>query len=42
MRSHVRRPGESGSPHPVDGTALRDGTLSAVLEPPSWNVIPLA
>lgn len=28
-------------PHRVDGTALRDGTLSAVLEPLSWNVIRL-
>ncbi|MFD7706617.1 alpha-N-arabinofuranosidase [Streptomyces sp. NPDC059786] len=33
---------ERVAPHPVDGTALRDGTLSAVLEPMSWNVIRLA
>ncbi|GHA09585.1 hypothetical protein GCM10010345_12710 [Streptomyces canarius] len=30
------------TPHPVEGTALRDGTLTAVLEPLSWNVIRLA
>ncbi|GGN56546.1 alpha-N-arabinofuranosidase [Streptomyces albiflavescens] len=29
------------TPHPVEGTALQDGTLSAVLEPLSWNVIRL-
>ncbi|MFE8943745.1 alpha-N-arabinofuranosidase [Streptomyces sp. NPDC007856] len=29
-------------PHPVEGAALTDGTLSAVLEPLSWNVIRLA
>ncbi|MGW1804278.1 arabinosylfuranosidase ArfA [Streptomyces sp. NPDC002078] len=29
-------------PHPVEGTALADGTLTAVLEPLSWNVIRLA
>ncbi|GAA2128812.1 alpha-N-arabinofuranosidase [Streptomyces synnematoformans] len=29
-------------PHPVPGTTLRDGTLSAVLEPLSWNVIRLS
>ncbi|CAL9440032.1 alpha-N-arabinofuranosidase [Streptomyces sp. enrichment culture] len=28
-------------PHPVDGTALGDGRLTAVLEPLSWNVIRL-
>ncbi|MEU3933201.1 alpha-N-arabinofuranosidase [Streptomyces sp. NPDC029044] len=33
---------ERVAPHPVDGTDLRDGTLSAVLEPLSWNVIRLA
>ncbi|MEU8029265.1 hypothetical protein AB0C13_11610 [Streptomyces sp. NPDC049099] len=27
------------TPHPVEGTALKDGTLTAVLAPPSWNVI---
>ncbi len=30
------------TPHPVEGTALTDGTLTAVLEPLSWNVIRLA
>ncbi|GGW18454.1 alpha-N-arabinofuranosidase [Streptomyces capoamus] len=30
------------TPHAVAGTALRDGTLTAVLEPLSWNVIRLA
>ncbi|UFR04651.1 alpha-N-arabinofuranosidase [Streptomyces sp. Go40/10] len=30
------------TPHPVHGTALTDGTLTAVLEPLSWNVIRLA
>ncbi|GAA4794680.1 alpha-N-arabinofuranosidase [Streptomyces ziwulingensis] len=29
-------------PHEVAGTALRDGTLTAALEPLSWNVIRLA
>ncbi|MGW0210797.1 arabinosylfuranosidase ArfA [Streptomyces sp. NPDC003233] len=29
-------------PHPVEGAALTDGTLTAVLEPLSWNVIRLA
>jgi alpha-N-arabinofuranosidase len=29
-------------PHPVEGTAVADGTLTAVLEPLSWNVIRLA
>ena len=33
---------ERVAPHAVDGTALQDGTLSAVLEPLSWNVIRLA
>ncbi|MET7679764.1 alpha-N-arabinofuranosidase [Streptomyces sp. NPDC005423] len=33
---------ERVAPHPVEGTALRDGTLTAVLEPLSWNVIRLA
>ncbi|MER5602551.1 alpha-N-arabinofuranosidase [Streptomyces sp. NPDC002265] len=28
-------------PHPVEGTVLTDGTLTAVLEPLSWNVIRL-
>ncbi|WP_406837140.1 alpha-N-arabinofuranosidase [Streptomyces sp. AHU1] len=30
------------TPHPVEGTMLRDGTLTAVLEPLSWNMIRLA
>ncbi|MGW5665308.1 arabinosylfuranosidase ArfA [Streptomyces sp. NPDC003758] len=30
------------TPHQVSGTTLSDGTLSAVLEPLSWNVIRLA
>jgi alpha-N-arabinofuranosidase len=30
------------APHPVEGTAVADGTLTAVLEPLSWNVIRLA
>ncbi|MFM9373159.1 alpha-N-arabinofuranosidase [Streptomyces sp. Da 82-17] len=30
------------TPHPVTGTTLADGTLTAVLEPLSWNVIRLA
>ncbi|KUL74969.1 MULTISPECIES: alpha-N-arabinofuranosidase [unclassified Streptomyces] len=29
-------------PHPVEGAAVRDGRLTAVLEPLSWNVIRLA
>jgi alpha-N-arabinofuranosidase len=33
---------ERVTPHPVEGTALVDGTLTAVLEPLSWNVIRLA
>ncbi|GAB2842392.1 alpha-N-arabinofuranosidase [Streptomyces deserti] len=33
---------ERVTPHAVQGTALKDGTLSAVLEPLSWNVIRLA
>ncbi|MEU1038445.1 alpha-N-arabinofuranosidase [Streptomyces sp. NPDC005551] len=33
---------ERVAPHPVEGTTLRDGTLHAVLEPLSWNVIRLA
>ena len=33
---------ERVAPHPAEGTALRDGTLTAVLEPLSWNVIRLA
>jgi alpha-N-arabinofuranosidase len=32
---------ERVTPHPVEGTTLRDGTLSAVLEPLSWNMIRL-
>ncbi|MFD9460485.1 alpha-N-arabinofuranosidase [Streptomyces sp. NPDC060027] len=32
---------ERVTPHPVEGTTLRDGTLNAVLEPLSWNVIRL-
>nr|BFD85026.1 alpha-N-arabinofuranosidase [Streptomyces sp. Xyl84] len=30
------------TPHPAEGTALSDGTLTAALEPLSWNVIRLA
>ncbi|WP_306186894.1 alpha-N-arabinofuranosidase [Streptomyces sp. MK5] len=33
---------ERVTPHPVEGTALTDGTLTATLEPLSWNVIRLA
>jgi alpha-N-arabinofuranosidase len=33
---------ERVTPHTVDGTTLQDGTLTAVLEPLSWNVIRLA
>ncbi|WP_137991765.1 alpha-N-arabinofuranosidase [Streptomyces vilmorinianum] len=33
---------ERVTPHAVDGTTLRDGSLHAVLEPLSWNVIRLA
>ncbi|XUL87903.1 alpha-N-arabinofuranosidase [Streptomyces galilaeus] len=33
---------ERVAPHRVEGTALQDGTLTAVLEPLSWNVIRLA
>ncbi|WP_312870793.1 alpha-L-arabinofuranosidase C-terminal domain-containing protein [Streptomyces himalayensis] len=33
---------ERVTPHQVSGTTLSDGTLSAVLEPLSWNVIRLA
>ncbi|MGP4085094.1 hypothetical protein [Streptomyces sp. KR55] len=33
---------ERVTPHPVEGTALQDGRLTAVLEPLSWNVIRLA
>ncbi|MET7472886.1 alpha-N-arabinofuranosidase [Streptomyces sp. NPDC005648] len=33
---------ERVAPHTVEGTALTDGTLTAVLEPLSWNVIRLA
>lgn len=33
---------ERVAPHAVEGTALTDGTLTAVLEPLSWNVIRLA
>ncbi|MFE0509967.1 alpha-N-arabinofuranosidase [Streptomyces sp. NPDC058964] len=33
---------ERVAPHPAEGTALRDGRLTAVLEPLSWNVIRLA
>ncbi|WP_406329665.1 alpha-N-arabinofuranosidase [Streptomyces sp. NBC_00203] len=32
---------ERVTPHPVEGTVLQDGTLNAVLEPLSWNVIRL-
>ena len=32
---------ERVTPHPVEGTTLQDGTLHAVLEPLSWNVIRL-
>jgi alpha-N-arabinofuranosidase len=32
---------ERVAPHQVEGTALQDGTLTAVLEPLSWNVIRL-
>jgi alpha-N-arabinofuranosidase len=32
---------ERVTPHAATGTALQDGTLSAVLEPLSWNVIRL-
>ncbi|GAA2285994.1 alpha-N-arabinofuranosidase [Streptomyces roseiscleroticus] len=32
---------ERVTPHPVEGTTLQDGTLDAVLEPLSWNVIRL-
>jgi alpha-N-arabinofuranosidase len=32
---------ERVTPHPVEGTTLRDGTLTAVLEPLSWNMIRL-
>lgn len=33
---------ERVTPHPVQGAALTDGTLTAVLEPLSWNVIRLS
>ncbi|MFE2299166.1 alpha-N-arabinofuranosidase [Streptomyces sp. NPDC059445] len=33
---------ERVTPHQVEGTTLQDGTLSAVLEPLSWNMIRLA
>ncbi|MDX3803739.1 alpha-N-arabinofuranosidase [Streptomyces sp. AK04-3B] len=33
---------ERVAPHPAEGTALTDGTLTATLEPLSWNVIRLA
>ncbi|MEV6482542.1 alpha-N-arabinofuranosidase [Streptomyces sp. NPDC051576] len=33
---------ERVAPHAVEGTALQDGTLTAVLEPLSWNVIRIA
>ncbi|MCQ9185537.1 alpha-N-arabinofuranosidase [Streptomyces sp. IBSBF 2953] len=33
---------ERVAPHPADGTTLTDGTLTATLEPLSWNVIRLA
>ncbi|WBB61828.1 alpha-N-arabinofuranosidase [Streptomyces sp. WMMC500] len=39
-RNTLRDP-ERVVPHPVTGATLRDGTLSAVLEPLSWNVIRL-
>ncbi|MBC9724152.1 alpha-N-arabinofuranosidase [Streptomyces sp. TRM68367] len=40
-RNTVTEP-ERVTPHAVRGTALQDGTLNAVLEPLSWNVIRLA
>ncbi|WP_030173320.1 alpha-N-arabinofuranosidase [Streptomyces sp. NRRL S-813] len=33
---------ERVTPHPVEGATLTDGTLTATLEPLSWNVIRLA
>ncbi|MFF6986075.1 alpha-L-arabinofuranosidase C-terminal domain-containing protein [Streptomyces sp. NPDC010273] len=33
---------ERVAPHGIDGTALQDGTLTAELEPLSWNMIRLA
>ncbi|MGW7405587.1 arabinosylfuranosidase ArfA [Streptomyces sp. NPDC054833] len=33
---------ERVAPHPAEGTTLKDGRLTAVLEPLSWNVIRLA
>ncbi|WP_328683549.1 alpha-N-arabinofuranosidase [Streptomyces sp. NBC_01261] len=33
---------ERVAPHAVEGTTLQDGTLTAVLEPLSWNMIRLA
>jgi alpha-N-arabinofuranosidase len=33
---------ERVTPHQVSGTTLSDGSLDAVLEPLSWNVIRLA
>ncbi|MFE7856850.1 alpha-N-arabinofuranosidase [Streptomyces sp. NPDC057403] len=33
---------ERVAPHAVEGTEVRDGTLTAVLEPLSWNMIRLA
>jgi alpha-N-arabinofuranosidase len=33
---------ERVTPHQVSATTLSDGTLSAVLEPLSWNVIRLS
>ncbi|MEU2059127.1 alpha-N-arabinofuranosidase [Streptomyces sp. NPDC013455] len=39
---NTRTEPERVTPHPVRGTTLTDGTLTAVLEPLSWNVIRLA
>ncbi|MFG2519744.1 alpha-N-arabinofuranosidase [Streptomyces sp. NPDC048527] len=39
---NTRTEPERVTPHPVTGTALADGTLTATLEPLSWNVIRLA
>jgi alpha-N-arabinofuranosidase len=40
-RNTLRNP-ERVTPHAATGTTLHDGTLTAVLEPLSWNVIRLA
>ncbi|MFE6962648.1 alpha-N-arabinofuranosidase [Streptomyces sp. NPDC057696] len=39
---NTRTEPERVTPHPVTGTALADGALTATLEPLSWNVIRLA